>query len=205
MLNLGKILNKKVIFIFGVVLILCAAGGLFFWWQNREIKGSPADYIIKETEEGKFVENKKAGFNAKIPENWETKNMEIEGGAEIFYPSNTEIEWKNEMMVLPPQKGCVIQTTVVYKKMDFDQIKQEAKYTHLMMGKIYEEFEELTIDNKPALKNTFETQKSGSGMGIYIPAGDKVLAFYLHWASEEKEICNRKFDQFLETVSINPD
>ena len=49
---------KKKIVIPIIVILILAAGGIF-WWQNREIKGSPEDYVIKETEEGKIVENKK--------------------------------------------------------------------------------------------------------------------------------------------------
>ena len=58
-------MKKKIII--ALVLILIALGG-FFYWQNREIKGSPDDYVIKETAEGIFVENKKAGLKVKSPE-----------------------------------------------------------------------------------------------------------------------------------------
>jgi len=69
MLNFGKILNKKIVIPI-IIVVLILVGGGFFWWQWREIKGSPDDYVIKETPEGKIVENKKAGLTVKVPEGW---------------------------------------------------------------------------------------------------------------------------------------
>ncbi len=203
MLNLGKILNKKVIFIFGIILILLAAGGLFFWWQNREIKGNPADYVIKETAEGKIVENKKAGLTVKAPEGWGVEKVEFEEGAINFYSPNTKAELQEGKIVLPVKNGCLIQTNIVYKKMDFEQIQQEARRTHIMLGVKSDEFEEIIINNSNALKNIFDLYKYGSGIGIYVPIKNKGYAFYLYWDSEEKEKCIQEFDKFLETVSIN--
>jgi len=199
--NLGKIGKKKIIISVIIVLIL-VAGGFFCWQQGREIKGSPNDYVIKETTEGKIVENKRAGLIVKVPEGWEAKKVEFEEGAVNFYPLNAEVELREGKIVLPIKSGCLIQTNVVYKKMDFGQIKEEVKYTHYWLGKIADEFEEITIKNHPALKNTFDTQKAGPGIGIYIPIKNKGCAFYLYWGLGEKESCLQEFNKFLETVSI---
>jgi len=43
-------INKKIILSLTIVLLLIV-GGFFWWWQGREIKGSPEDYVIIETEE----------------------------------------------------------------------------------------------------------------------------------------------------------
>jgi len=88
--------------------------------------------------------------------------------------------------------------------MDLSQIEFETRYTHSLLGKKSEEFEEIAVNNYPALKNTFDTQKIGPGMGINIPYKNKVYSFYLYWVPEEKENCIRAFDKFLETVSIKP-
>ena len=194
---------KKIIFLgLIILLILVGAGGFFWWWQNREIKGSPEDYVIKETAEGKIVENKRAGLVVKVPEGWETEKVKFEEGAINFYSPDIEIELREEKIVLPIKKGCLIQANVVYKKMDFEQIKEEVKYTHYWLGIKSEEFEEITIKNYPAIKNTFDTHKEGPGMGIYLPRNNKGYAFYLRWGSNEKERCIQEFDKFLETISI---
>jgi len=196
-----KIFNKKVIFIFIIVLISLSAG-LFFWWKNREIKGSPADYTIKQTAAGKIVENKKAGLILKVPEGWTAEKMDIEEGAINFYSQNIKINLKENKVILPIEDGCLIQANIVYEQMNFEQIKTDAKVNHTILGVESDDFEEITINNYKALKDTFDLTKYGPGIGIYIPIGDKGYAFYLHWGSSDKEDCIQEFDKFLETVSI---
>jgi len=196
-------MKKKILIpIFVVLFLAVATAGFFWWWQGREIKGSPEDYVIKETEEGKFVENKKAGLTVKVPEGWEVKKVEIEEGAADFYSPNIELEFREGKILLPLKKGCIIHVSLAYKKMDFSQIEFETRYTHSLLGKKSEAFEEIIINNHPALKNTFDTQKIGEGIGVNIPYRHKVYAFYLYWGPEEKENCAQEFDEFLETVSI---
>ena len=201
MLISGKILNRKVVFIFVVVLILCVVGG-FFWWQNREIKGSPADYIIKETAEGKIVENKKAGLAVEVQEGWEIKKMETEEGSMVIHTLGVEGKNWNEMVVPPLTKGCGIDVSVVYKRMDFEEIKDEVRRIHWSLNIKSEEFEEITINNYSALKNTFDSEILGSAISIYIPSKNKLYDIDLYWAPDEKEKCVQEFDKFLETVSI---
>ncbi len=197
-------INKKIIFSLIIILILVAAGG-FFWWQNREIKGSPEDYVIKETLEGKIVENKKAGLVVKSPEKWETKRMELKEGWVMFYSPETEIEWKEENVVLLPlRKGCIIETVVMYRKMDFVQIKLETRYTLATLGLKSVEFEEIILNNYQALKAIFDTQKVGPGIAVDIPQNGKVYTFNLIWGTDEEEKCAQEFDKFLETISIKP-
>jgi len=195
--------KKKFVISSVVIIVLILGAGGFFLWQGREIKGSPADYIIKETTDGKIVENKKAGLFVKAPEGWDVKKIEDEGGAVNFYSSNTDVESREGKIVLPIKNGCLIQTNVVYKKMDFEQTKQEAKRTHIMLGVKSDEFEEIVINNHKALKNMFDIHKYGSGIGIYIPLKNRGYAFYLYWAPDEKERCVQKFESFLETISID--
>ena len=197
-------LKKKKIIIFLIIIsLLIIAGGVFWWWQGREIKGSPDDYVIKETEEGKIVENKKAGLLVKAPEEWEVKKMEIEGGGITFYSGDTKIKWENDQIVLPLEDGCVMGSEVIYKKMDFEEIKEDARRTHIMLGVKSDEFEEIIVNNHKALKNTFELHKYGPGIGIYIPVKNKGYAFYLYWGPDEKERCIQEFESFLETISID--
>ena len=76
-------MNKKIIIPAFVILLLIVGG--VFWWQKREIKGSPEDYVIKETEQGKIVENKKAGLIVKVPDDWEVQKVNIEEGTGTFF------------------------------------------------------------------------------------------------------------------------
>ncbi|MDO8435788.1 MAG: hypothetical protein Q7S82_00155 [bacterium] len=201
MVNLGKILNKKAVFIFAIILILGAGG--FFLWQEREIKGSPDDYIIKEITDGKIVENKKAGLSVKVPEGWEVEKIEAEEGSVAFYFPNTEGEQRNEIVSPPLKNGCIIEISVVYKKMNFEEIEKEVRAIHWGLRIKSEEFEEVTVNNRSALKNTFDSGVLGSAIIVYIPSRNKLYDFDLYWALDEKEKCIQEFDKFLETASID--
>jgi len=72
--------KKIIISIFVILFLILVAGGGFFWWGKREIKGSPEDYVIKETAEGKIVENKKAGLTVKVPEGGRQKRWKWRKG-----------------------------------------------------------------------------------------------------------------------------
>ena len=193
-------MKKKIVI--SIVVILILVGGGFFWWQGREIKGSPEDYVIKEIEEGKFVENKKAGLKIKVPEGWIEKKIEFLEGSVAIYTPNIEGKMEDEMIKPPLKKGCLIETSVIYREMNFDEIKKEVKELHAGLGIKSEEFEEVKINNRQALKNIFESKFLGPALVIYIPTKDKLFDFDLYWAPEEKENCVQEFDKFLETVSI---
>ena len=193
-------MKKKIIIT--LVLILIALGG-FFYWQNREIKGSPDDYVIKETDEGIFVENKKAGLSVKVPEGWEAKKIEFREGWAMLYSSETEIKWKQEgIVLLPLEKGCIIDTEVMYKKMDLTQVKSDVRYSLSPLALEFIESENIIINNRESLKTIFDTQKVGPGIVVNITWDDKVYIFNLTFGINEKEKCVQEFDKFLETVSI---
>jgi len=195
-------MTKRIIFLIIAILVFGAGG--FFWWQGREIKGSPEDYVIKETAEGKIVENKKAGLTVKVPEGWIEKKIEFLEGSIAIYTSDMEGKLEDEMIKPPLKKGCAIEGAVVYKQMNFDEIKEEIKKFHAVFGITSEEFEMITINNRQVLKNTFDSKFLGPSIGIYLLNKNKFYNFSIYWAPEEKEKCVQEFDKFLETVSIKP-
>jgi hypothetical protein len=203
MLNSKKFLKRRFLFIFAAFLIL-AVGGFFYWWQvNKEIKGSSDDYAIKETMEGVFVKNKKAGLTVKVPEGWEAEKMDVEEGLVVLYSLDNEIKKKEGKITLPIEKGCLIRIVVIYEKAGLDEIKKGTKLDHLLMGNvIYDEFQEVLVDNYYSLKNSFELEEKGQGISFYTPVKDRVYSFHLVWEFGEKEKCIQEFDEFLETISI---
>jgi len=201
MANFKRKLNKKIIFIFVFVLIL-VVGGFFWWWQSREIKGTPDDYVIKETKEGVFVENKKAGLVVKVPEGWEVERMEVEEGLIVFNSQNIKGGLQNDKITPPLENGCIIHASVMYEKMDFTYLKLQAKYNLALLDVNSEEFEEIVINNYQALKIMADTQKIGPAIGIDIPHKDKTYSFLLIFAPDDKNNCLQEFESFLETVSI---
>ena len=200
--NFKKFLNKKVIFIF-VVLVILVGGGFFLWQSNKGIKGSPDDYVIKETAEGKFVENKKAGLVVKVPEGWEgIKIKDIEEGSFIVQTSDIEGKKINDVWMPPLAQGCGIEITINYKKLNFEEIEQDVKEIYGRLEIIDQKFEKIIVDNKEALKNDVDTKSAGPMVGVYVPLDDKVYSFTLIWGQDEKEKCIQEFDKFLETISI---
>ena len=188
--------------IFSIIGLLLIAGGVFWWWQGREIKGSSEEYEIKETPEGTIVENKKARLVVKVPEGWEVKKMEIEEGLMVFYSPDIKGEIQNNKIVPPLEKGCIIHVSVRYEAINFTDLKLQAKYNLALLGAESEEFEEIIIGNYRALKTVADTQKIGPAAGIDIPYKGKTYSFLLISAPDNKDNCIQEFDKFLETVSI---
>ncbi len=194
--------KKIVISIIVILLLILAVGGFFYWWNHRQIRGSVDDFVIKETSEGKIIENKKAGLTIKAPEGWEVKKMNIGEGLVSLNSSDATIELKEEKVVLPIQLGCLIQTNVIYKKATLNEIRDEVLYNHYFLGAKIDNFVDINIKNLTAIKNNLETEKYGSQTGAYLPYGNKVYSFYLFWGPNDKENCDQVFNKFLESVSI---
>jgi len=194
--------KQKLVILLIIIIVLVLGGGLFYCWQNREIKGSPEDYIIKETEEGKFVENKKAGLEIKVPEGWEVEKIEIMEGSVILYSPDTE-GYRPDKIEPPLKKGCLIEVAVAYKKTDLKEIKIEAEEAHKLLIMKSDEFEVTEVDRKPAIKNTFDCVDLGSSIDTYVVGKRMLYGVGITSALEDVERCSQEFDKFLETVSIN--
>lgn len=195
--------NKNIILI-GLILILGFSGVCFFYLSAREIKGSADDYFIFENDQGIFVENKKAGLKIKAPKDWEVEKIEFLEGSVVLYSKDIEgrRQSENEMVEPPLTKGCGIETAVVYKKMNFDEIKQEIQDSHFGLGVISEEFEVIETNNKQALKNTFNTQVLGNAIAVYFTNKNTLYSFCVYWAPNEKQRCVQEFNKFLTQIII---
>jgi len=193
-------INKKIIF--SLIIVLLLIGGGFFWWQGREIKGSPEDYVIKETEEGKFVENKKAGLTVKVPEGWEVEKIEVMEGSMIFYSPDAE-GYRPAKIKPPLKKGCIIEVATAYKKTNFEEIKKEIEEAHKSLIMKSDEFEMIEVNGKPALKNISNSMDIGPSVDIYLLAENKLYGLGISTGPEDIEKCSQEFDKFLETILIH--
>jgi hypothetical protein len=181
----------------GFAIILAVGVGVFYW-ENREIKGSPDDYVIND----RIIENKRAGMKIQAPEGWDIEKIELLEGSVAFDSPDIEGEWRNNMVSPPLTKGCGIETGVLYKKMNFDEIREEIKDIHFGLGIKLEEFEEIEINNRKALKNTFDSHGIGPGMGVYFVGNRKIYSFGVYWALDDKERCIKEFEEMLDKVEI---
>jgi len=208
MLNLGKFLNKKVIFIFIVVLIL--VGGGFFWWQkSRETpiekweaaKVSPEeDYVVKETPEGKIVENKKMGLTYKIPQDWILENE----NPTRFYSPDTK--FKEETGFVIPERGCKIDVYASYIKTNLDTLKKfiDAEFLKSSPVTKLDEFSTIKVGNYSALRHKYRLDKFGiSSILVDFPSKGKLYRILLSSPIGERERCEEELNKFLETISID--
>ena len=195
-----NISRKRKLFILVVfVLILAFLAGVFYF-QNREIKGSPDDYVIIETEQGTIVENKRAGLLMKAPDGWSVRKIEVMEGSVVFY--SPDAEGLNPDKIRPPlQKGCMIEVAMAYRKISFEEIKEEAEELHKALIMKFDEFAEIEINGKPALKNTFDCTELGSSVDIYI-LGNYLYGAGISMAPQDIEKCSKEFDEFLKEISI---
>jgi len=196
-------IGKKKIAVLIIVILLLLIGGVFLWQENKkEIKGSPEDYVIMETEEGKFVINEKAGLTVKVPEGWITEKIEVMHGSITFYPSDTESIRPNKKAVPPLKKGCMIEIAVGYEKTTLDEIRKEVEEAHESLIMKSDEFEIVKIDGESALKNNFDCVDIGPSVGIYLSKENKLYSIGMTASREDVERCSEGLDKFLETVSI---
>jgi len=208
MLNLGKFLNKKVIFIFIVVLIL--VGGGFFWWQkSRETpiekweaaKVSPEeDYVVKETPEGKIVENKKMGLTYKIPQDW---TLEKGSPTAFFSP---DIKFREGSSSIFFEKGCKINVYASYIKTNLDTLKKfiEADFSNFSTLIKVDESSVLKLSGYPALKYKYHIENfKMEYVSINFPSENKHYKISLSNPIDGEEHCEAEFNKFLETVSVD--
>ena len=189
--------NKVLILILGFVAVLSIGAGVFYY-MNREIKGSPDDYVIQ----GDIIENKRAGLKIQAPQGWDIQKIELLEGSVAFDSPDIEGEWRNNMVSPPFTKGCGIEIGIMYKKMNFETIKEEIKDIHFSLGVISEEFEEIEINNKKALKNTFDSEVLGPSMAVYFIENKKLYSFGVNWGPDDKERCVKEFEEMLDKVEI---
>ena len=194
--------KRKLIMVLGIVIILAAVAGIFYWFNIRDVKGSPDDYVIIQANNGNgaIIENQRAGLKVRAPEGWDIEKIELLEGSVILHTSGVINEWIRELA--PIEEGCIIETAVVYKKMDFEEIKEEIGYIHFGLGMISEEFEEIKINNRKALKDTFDSQELGSGMAVYFIEDKKVYSFCVYWGPDDKQRCIKEFEEMLDRVEI---
>jgi len=213
-------MSKKIKIIIPVVivlLVLIAVG--IFWWQKDKIEdyfeqkemekifALSKDYDLQETPEGKFIENKKDGFKARVPENWKT-----EIGMDMFgYADDMKVILFSTDFSYQPPKGCIIEIQINRAKnekesgdflvRDIEEVKRDiilAKETET--ENYFPRREVILINGKEALKSSYPKEgEKENHITIELPSEERVHTFEIVFFSEE---CQRNIDEFLNTVSI---
>jgi hypothetical protein len=210
-------MNKKIIISIIIIFILIfIAGGLFLWWKIEESKESKRqlikkttfvsgeNYTIRDTPEGKIIENKKEEFSVKVPEGWEVKIHE-EGvdllSLEVEFNEYGRISWENTK----EKGGCGISLGILKTEKVDPEIETDAEEISRLIIITQEKpiemkeegYEVIEVDNRLALKES--TEMKGEYVLVQIPINNKIYFFDNFLFSEQ---CVQEFDRFLETVSI---
>lgn len=201
---LDQLFMNKIVIFFGLIFVLALVVAGFFYWQeqNQKIIGSPDDYTVQETEQGRFVENKKAGIRVKIPDDWVVKKMDIMEGSMVFYSPDAQ-GYREGKIRVPLKKGCLIEVAVAYKDTDFDEVRKEVKENHQWLAmKSDDYFEIIEINGIPALKNILDCVEIGPSIDIFMIKRSILYGIGISSTSEDIERCSQEFDEFLEGVVI---
>jgi len=202
-------ISKKIIVL--ILVLVLAVGGFFLWWQWRETppeqwdtaKVSPReDYIVRETSEGRVVENKKIGVNFLIPKEWILEDTSSFVSYISFYSPDAEFNERRSDVL---EKGCSIDVYISYIKTNLNTLEKVINEDFKKWGSTMkiDEFKKTEVSNFPALKcvTSIENLKMFY-ITVHLPVGNKVYKMSLASSSREKEKCFQEFDKFLETVSI---
>lgn len=201
-------MSKKFIILIVIALILVAGGGFFWWEKIRETpiekweaaKVSPEeDYIVKETSEGKIVENKKMGLIYKIPKDWILEN----GSPTAFYSPDIKFREKSSSIFF--EKGCKINVYADYIKTNLNTLKKfiEADFSRLSSLIKVDESSVLKLSGYSALKYKYHIENFRMEyISINFPSKNKHYKILLSNPMGGEEHCEAEFNRFLETVSV---
>ncbi|TFG35572.1 MAG: hypothetical protein E4H47_01180 [Parcubacteria group bacterium] len=199
---------KKNSVIFVLILIL-GIGGFFLWKNNQdtppekwmEAKMSPVeDFIIKETPEGKIVENKKAGISFKIPTDWIVKE-----DPSSFYSPDTKFSEKRSDVL---EVGCKLNIDISYIKTNIDVLEKFRKENISQLSSVIknEEFKKIEIKSYLALVYGFDVEVIGTSYSwIDVPFKNRIYTILLTSPIQEEERCQAELDKFSESISIISD
>ncbi len=222
-------MKKKIIVSLAVFLVLCVAGGLFFWWkgpaidnflENRKTEkmtASSKDYNILENSFGKFIIDEKDGLEVKIPIDWKSEIGVDETGSQ----SNKNVILYSQDFAFYPAKGCLIKMEI--SRLQKRRVEEYSKGFIMYAVKGAEEIVEaidsyktaspqeqknmqenglevISINGRDSLKKTIIlSNTNGRYITVDIPTENGVYTFE---GTLFSDICDKEFEQFLETVSI---
>ncbi len=198
---------KKKIIIFLLIItgliIISYTGWIIYQEAKKEKEGlvkyeHEKYYIIKDTPEGKIVENKHAGLSFKVPNNWKIKKPPT-GILDVIRLYSPNSEEKNGIIM---KTGCRIIPEISYVNTDISTIKKELSHNSIW-SKYIVKTTNIKIKDYQGLKYVAESSElKFHHIGIILPAKDKVYSFSIDSNLEERTICSQLFDKFLKTVLI---
>ena len=197
--------------IFGWLILLIAGLGPFGEEKEKFVSqpttwSQKEDYVIKETPEGKFVINEKAGLSFKVPEGWRVE-MDESKGAQLLLVLFEKNVVLNQNGV--PTGGCWWRVGIEDNKLEAKRVSQDINFLDSENNLIDMDYytilrEIINVDNYKTLKTTFKFNKTEQAnmIEVIVPFEEKIYFFRAFLDLDKEEKCSQEFDKFLETVSI---
>jgi hypothetical protein len=211
-------MKKEFIFIIVLAFIILIFGGIFLWSSFEkemgtiieEVKFEPAEnYVIKDTPEGKIVENENVGLKFKVPDGWQVEkrigSFADKSGTQECSIIVSSPDAKVSTQINIPEKGCGISIRVEhrYSEKEFHIVANLIKSIQENPENESLNYEILQVAKRPALKEIlFDNEKIGQAISVSLPINEKVYIFETLILSQEKERCLEEFNKFLKTVAI---
>jgi len=201
-------MNKK-FFIAIIFILFLIIGGVFWWWQIQETPpeewekakySKPEDYVVKETPEGKIIENKKTGLSFRIPEGWRMEKSTF-GRSGLALYSQDAVEERTVLM----KSGCRITFETIYVNVSIETLQEVKQNLSVFPA---EKYEIIKVGNYEGLKGVIsDLELNLYGIDVSVPVRDflgrgKLDSFILVTNFDDKERCIQEFENFLETISI---
>jgi len=174
-------MQKKTTILIIVIILFLIGGGVYWWWENQEKEPKtslePVDYIqIKETPEGKIVENTKEGVSMKVPEGWE-----------VQLPTS---EQEPVMLWGPTYMKCKIESGVENLNLSLEELREKLSHPSedlLAPSETFREAKIITLsNNQKAVQEDVVTEEFGFFRTVEIPQNNKVYWFTIFPTSEEE-------------------
>ena len=203
---------KIIIFLILLIIIGGSSFLLWIWREEKELGSIPSkEFSQKEINGEKIIENKKTGLKIKIPKGWQ-----VEGGfggyGLIFLSSDFKPYSEKNFL---PVKGCFIGVNVSkvtfeitsvtgrYKRSYGADFLREKIEKYLISSSKTEEdlfHKVIEISGHKGLKTTepiINKEISGKRILVEVPEGKRVCSFELLLFGEDKEKCEREFEEIL--------
>ena len=208
-------MKKKWIILIVIILLLVVSGGVFWWERNQgeekehlvQIKEAveyptAKEWVIKDTSEGKIVENEKAELTIKVPKGWKIEKKEI--GSNEWSVSLSSLDSRLSENKLYPVAGCGVSVVVEYSKDNFEIEKAYLK-GYQKNPDFYQKkgIDVVKVDGYSASRKiVWNSSKIGQSIEVRVPVNNKVYVFGTILAPKDKNRCSVEFDNFLKGVSI---
>jgi len=200
--------RKKILVPLVLGLVLISAGFFYFDWKKEKEVGLilTNNFIEKEKEDVKTIENESIGLKVQILKDWEViDNID----SFLFISPDFEMHPRGMYEVPIPHKGCVIKMAVKKEIADssydieYSALKEQINYCTISEKECG--YQLVWISGYKAIKDVYSVKGelfSGDRVSIKAAENEKIYKFETYLFSPEADYCAQAFNDFLDKAVI---